>query len=73
MKKLLTLLLVLMLSLLTLTVLSAILGQTAATYTPDLSIAPVSWGVVPYTIYLLIPIVLHGKEAIQWHISRSKI
>ena len=67
------LLLVLMLSLLTLTILSAILGQTAATYTPKLSIAPLSWGVVPYTIYLLIPIVLHGKEAIQWHISRSKI
>ena len=67
------LLLAAMLVLLALTVLAACLGQTAATYTPALSIAPVSWGVIPYTVYLLIPIVLHGKEALQWHISRSKI
>ena len=67
------LLLALMLALMTLTVIAACLGQTAATYTPELSVAPVSWGVIPYSIYLLIPIVLHAKEAIQWHISRSKI
>lgn len=66
-------LLIAMLGLLALTVLAACLGQTAATYTPELSIAPLSWGVIPYTVYLLIPIVLHGKEALQWHISRSKI
>ncbi len=67
------LLLGLMLTLMTLTVVAACCGQTAATYTPELSIAPVSWGVIPYTIYLLIPITLHAKEAIRWHISRSKI
>ncbi len=48
-------------------------GQMKATYTPDLSIAPLSWGIVPYALYLLIPTVLHTKEAIQWHISRSRI
>lgn len=66
-------LLIAMLALLALTVLAACLGQTVATYTPALSIAPVSWGVIPYTIYLLIPIILHGKEALQWHISRLKV
>ena len=66
-------LLILMLALMTFTVVAACLGQTAATYTPKLSIAPLSWGVIPYAIYLLIPIVLSGKEALQWHISRSKM
>ena len=49
------------------------LGQTAAAFTPVLQIAPVSWGVVFYTLYLLIPTVYHIKEALQWHISRSRI
>jgi len=62
-----------MLTLMALTVLAAVFGQTAATYTPQLSVAPLSWGVIPYAIYLLIPITLSGKEALQWHISRSKI
>ena len=48
-------------------------GQMAATFTPELHIPPVSWGIVPYALYLLIPTLLHTKEAIQWHISRSKI
>ena len=67
------LLLMIMLVLMTLTIVAAALGQTVATYTPKLSIAPVSWGVIPYAVYLLIPTVLHAKEAIQWRISRSKI
>lgn len=55
----------------------ALTGGTTAAYTPELSIAPVT-GVhtltfAAYCIYLLIPTVLHCKEAIQWHISRSKI
>ena len=54
-------------------ILAACLGQMAATYTPELSVAPVSWGILPYTIYLLLPTFLHTKEAIQWHISKSKI
>ena len=59
--------------LLALMITAACLGQMAATYMPEFYIAPLSWGIVPYTLYLLIPVVLHAKEAIQWHISRSKI
>ena len=60
-------------SLLALVIAAAGLGQMAATYMPEFYISPLSWGIVPYGIYLLIPVVLHTKEAIQWHISRSKI
>ena len=56
---------------------AALTGGTTATYTPDFYIAPVSGmhilGLVAYCAYLSIPAVLHIKEAIQWHISRSKI
>ena len=60
-------------SLLALVIAAACLGQMAATYMPEFYISPPSWGIVPYGIYLLIPIALHTKETIQWHISRSKI
>lgn len=59
--------------LLGLTLFAAALGQTAALFTPHLSVAPLSWGIVPYGVYLLIPTLLHMKEAFQWHISQSKI
>ena len=62
-----------MLILLALVIAAACLGQVTATFTPEFLIAPVSWGIIPYTAYLLIPTALHTKEAIQWHISRSKI
>ena len=56
---------------------TALTGGTTATYTPVFYIAPVSGmhilGLVAYCAYLSIPTVLHIKEAIQWHISRSKI
>ena len=56
---------------------AALTGGTVAPYTPELYIAPVSGfytlGLAAYWIYLLIPTILHCKEAIQWHISRSKI
>ena len=56
---------------------TALTGGTEATYTPDFSIAPVrglhALGYGAYWAYLLIPTVLHIKEAVQWHISRSKI
>lgn len=52
---------------------AAVLGQTVAEFTPILSVARLSWGVVAYGIYLFIPSALHIKEAISWHISRSKI
>ncbi len=56
-----------------LTVAAACSGQFAAEFVPVLEIAPVSWGLLAYTCYLLIPTALQIKEAIQWHISRSKI
>ena len=66
-------LLILIVSLLALMIIAACLGQMTATFMPEFDIASISWGIIPYTLYLLIPIVLHTKEAIQWHISRSKI
>ena len=52
-------------------------GSTAATFTPLLSVTPVNTGnlggLLAYGIYLLIPTALHAKEALQWHISRSRI
>lgn len=59
--------------LLSLVIAAACLGQMAAEFTPVYSAAPTSWGLVPYTLYLLIPTVLHIKETLQWHISRSII
>jgi len=56
-----------------LTITAAFFGQFAAVFVPNVSIAPVSWGLLTYICYLLIPTALHVKEAIQWHISRSKI
>ena len=59
--------------LMALVIIAACLGQTRASYTPEMHIAPLSWGIIPYTLYLLIPSLLHIKEAIQWRISVSKI
>lgn len=67
------LLLAVMATLLILIIVAACLGQVTATFTPQFCVAPVSWGVIAYTAYLLIPTALQIKEAIQWHISRSKI
>lgn len=59
--------------LLALVILGACFGQLQAEFTPEIQIATISWGILPYTVYLLIPTLLHIKEALQWHISRSKI
>ena len=48
-------------------------GGTGASFTPELAIDPLGWGFGFYCVYLLIPTLLHIKEAIQWHISRSRI
>lgn len=52
-------------------------GGTRADFTPVFYIAPVKNihvpGFLAYWGYLLIPMILHIKETIQWHISRSKI
>ena len=62
-----------MVSLLGLTILAACLGQFSAEFVPAIHLAAPSWGLAAYTCYLLIPTALHIKEAIQWHISRSRI
>ena len=67
------LLLACMLVLLVLVVIAAFLNQMEATYTPAFEITSISFWIIPYMAYFLIPIALHTKEAIQWHISRSKI
>ena len=58
-------------------ILTAVSGGTAAEYTPQLRFAPLTGlqaaGFGVYCLYLLIPSILHGKEALVWHISRSKI
>ena len=54
-----------------------VLGDRTAACTPVLNIAPIGGRNLPgflcYLCYLLIPIALHIKEAIQWRISISKI
>ncbi len=48
-------------------------GGMEAVYIPTVSFAPPGWGFAAYCGYLLIPVILHGKEAVQWHISISRI
>ncbi len=67
------LLLAVVIGLLALTVTAACLGQTAAAFVPHMELARTSWGLMAYACYLLIPTVLHIKEAVQWRISKSKI
>ena len=62
-----------MVLLLGLTLVASNQGQMAAAFTPVMEIAPVSWGLCAYTLFLMIPILYHWKEAAQWYISTSKI
>lgn len=48
-------------------------GEKTAEFIPALQIAPLTWGFGAYCAYLLIPTALHLKEAITWHILRSRI
>lgn len=50
-----------------------LLGSYEASFTPALRLADIGWGYAAYCIFLLIPIALHVKEAITWHISISRI
>ena len=56
-----------------LALLTILVGDKSAEYIPTLRIASVSWGFGAYCVYLLVPTVLHLKEAIVWRILRSKI
>ena len=48
-------------------------GRTEAHFVPRLSFAPVGWGYLAYCSLLLLPVILNIKEAIVWHILRSRI
>ena len=52
-------------------------GGTVANYTPVMEITPVTGrylvGFAAYCVFLSLPTVLYIKEAVQWHISRSRI
>jgi len=66
-------LLAVMTALLAAVIAAACLGQTHASFVPVLRIAPASWGLAAYTVYLFLPTALQIKERVQWHISRSRI
>ena len=59
------------------TLAGAVTGGVKAVYTPVPVFAPLTGfhavSFAAYCAYLLIPVVLHCKEAVQWHISRSGI
>ena len=48
-------------------------GGFDAAYTPAISFAPLTPALAAYGILLLLPVLLHFKEAVLWHILRSKI
>ena len=48
-------------------------GGSSATFTPVFYIAPPTFGIAAYCLFLLIPIILSVQEAVQWHISISRI
>ncbi|MBQ3504252.1 MAG: hypothetical protein IJA75_06085 [Oscillospiraceae bacterium] len=50
-----------------------LLGGFDATFTPVLYWDRVGWGFAAYCVFLLIPIALHVKEILVWHISVSRI
>ena len=53
--------------------LTVVSGGKTAEFIPALQIEPIGWGFGAYCLYLLIPTALHLKEAITWHILRSRI
>ncbi len=55
------------------TIIGAITGATDATYTPQISSAPVNMFLPFYCIYLLIPTMIHVKEVLLCRIFISKI
>lgn len=48
-------------------------SDISAEYTPVLQFAPVTPALAAYIAYLMIPVILQGKEAILWYNSISKI
>ena len=59
--------------LLALVVLGGVLGQLTTEFLPAYQAAPLSWGLVAYGCYLLIPVVLHLWEAFRHHLSLRNV
>ncbi len=66
-------LLIIMAVLIVLIIVSAVYGQARVQFTPELSLAPLSWGLGVYNVFLLIPSILRVEEGIRWRILRSAI
>lgn len=58
---------------LTLSICILLAGGSSAEFTPELQIEKVNWGIGAYWAFLLLPTLMHIKEAVKWHISISKI
>ncbi len=52
---------------------AVLFGASDAEYFPTLTLARPNWAFALYCAYLLLPSALHIKEAVQWHILRSKL
>ena len=52
---------------------TAAIGGAQASFTYQISVSPVTPGYLGYWAFLLIPVVIEMKEAVQWRIIRSKI
>ena len=53
--------------------LTVALGGPSAAFVPSITISPLTWQFGAYCVFLLIPIILAWKEAVQWRILRSSI
>lgn len=71
------LLLTIQLILAALVIVGAAMGATEAVYTPTITLTGINGpyfpGFAAYCLYVLLPALLYWKEALQWHISRSRI
>ncbi len=49
------------------------LDNKEVTFTPKLAMETPGWGLVAYGIFLLIPVILHSVDALQWYRAVSKM
>ncbi len=53
--------------------LTVLLGDFSAAFTPRITLAPLNWGFGFYLVFLMIPVILRGKEALIWSICKRKM
>lgn len=61
------------LGLLALVIAAGVAGQLSTQFLPQLQMAAVSWGLVAYGLFLLIPVILHCWEALRFHLALRKV